>query len=844
MSDDHQGTVSDTTAKEDDESSSAGAGETLESVIKDHIDSRDLLRAWWNRQAECDRKTVKSCLSRSLHEQQMKFKELYARALGCAYSDDNDFDKGWRDLYAALVTAGLLPQDVRGRVASLTLGLDQDYRGEFDLLQFQGRIHETFLWHEKGDERNKYISPSFAIIQSSGMGKTKLMKQYKTVTNDTVRPSDTLVRLLLCVHGETIPPKDHTIHFDALLPVPNLQNLANANMDDQRRKLIKHLDDIVDKALAEPRTETKIVLLIDEAHILVKEREGGFYVALRWWLRQVRRDGRQIVAVFAGTLLSLANYQQIAPSQGWTRDADVEYCNYATTAQPDDDKKKKLYNPFYTFTTMAMEHVRVTTDAWDTYKDALHDIRNCGYFGRPLFAAMLKADKNDHRELTLLEENVSCINGTGHIANARLHSIMARVLLSKPVGWKYSHDSIASVLATRVQLGIASYDFAAKVTSKGYGNLVHFRGVDNSDNRSLGTASIAFPPDPVCAALAMGLMQDSWALSTAGPDSTDIIKGASPVFWVKEASVVFEQQLFLPYQGDAGEVFAALYMLLCGDELRKVRDPCLRMFAIDLRLWLNSLVAGSKKRDHPDDLPENLGVVKKGVRRSRRLPKQPTMVERTTAAEPSGVLDRAGLTLNFIQVVWNYFRTHAWFFQRHLKFMYDTAVACYVYPNCPAFDLVFAIRDATTEKFHPAFVSIKCWDSIGHADMKNAVNDMATYLNSYREEKHSATKALCILMVIGYQHVGPSPQGKGNFPAEDAFVTIVVPEKDKFDVSAVIIKCAASSVRAEVLASHPFAHVEDNNHFASLRVSTKPEDREFGYGVLGDQGAVEEDHEA
>jgi hypothetical protein len=48
--------------------------------------------------------------------------------------------------------------------------------------------------------------------------------------------------------------------------------------------------------------------------------------------------------------------------------------------------KKKLYDPFYTFTTMAMEHVRVTMDAWDTHTDALHDIRNCGYFGRPLFA--------------------------------------------------------------------------------------------------------------------------------------------------------------------------------------------------------------------------------------------------------------------------------------------------------------------------------------------------------------------------------------------------------------------------------------------------------------------------
>jgi hypothetical protein len=44
-----------------------------------------------------------------------------------------------------------------------------------------------------------------------------------------------------------------------------------------------------------------------------------------------------------------------------------------------------------------------------------------------------------------------------------------------------------------------------------------------------------------------------------------------------------------------------------------------------------------------------------------------------------------------------------------------------------------------------------------------------------------------------------------------------------------------------VLASHPFAHVEDNEHFFALRVSTKPVDHAFGYGVLDDQGAVEGD---
>lgn len=41
-------------------------------------------------------------------------------------------------------------------------------------------------------------------------------------------------------------------------------------------------------------------------------------------------------------------------------------------------------------TTVAMEHVRTAEgQRRDEYTDELHDIRKCGLFGRPLFAAML-----------------------------------------------------------------------------------------------------------------------------------------------------------------------------------------------------------------------------------------------------------------------------------------------------------------------------------------------------------------------------------------------------------------------------------------------------------------------
>lgn len=403
-------------------------------------------------------------------------------------------------------------------------------------------------------------------------------------------------------------------------------------------------------------------------------------------------------------------------------------------------------------------------------------------------------------------------------------------------------QSVASVLATRVQLGIASYDFVTEATSKGYANLVQFRGGEitaddrrfGTDNRRFGATSIAFPPDPVCAALAMGLMQDSWTLSKAS-GSPDNIMGADPSFWVDQARMVFEQHLFLPNRGDAGEVFAALYMLLCGDVLRKVSDPFMRKFEIDLLSWVLSLQEeeeASKKRkaDLSDDTADAAPVRRSARARVAKLKLAETQSESQSASSNpvQGVVQ-----LNFIQVVRNYFRTHAWFSQEYLKYMYDTAVACYVYANCPAFDLVFPVKIVGTGiSYLPTLVSIKCWDAIGTSDMKDAVQDMKEYLRGYRDDVN--VKALCILIVIGSQQVGEKPGDEGVFPQDDAYVTVVVPPLDRFGVTEAIVATATASARAEVLASHSFAHVEDPMYNA-LRASTKAEDRAFGDALIADQ---------
>ena len=109
-----------------------------------------------------------------------------------------------------------------------------------------------------------------------------------------------------------------------------------------------------------------------------------------------------------------------------------------------------------------MEHARVVEGQRDEYIDELHDIRKCGLFGRPLFVAMLKKDPERKRpELEIQSSNVHVSeHGGDRIVNGQLYKIMARVLLSHATAWKESQQSVALVLATRVQLGVASYDFA------------------------------------------------------------------------------------------------------------------------------------------------------------------------------------------------------------------------------------------------------------------------------------------------------------------------------------------------------------------------------------------------
>ena len=119
-------------------------------------------------------------------------------------------------------------------------------------------------------------------------------------------------------------------------------------------------------------------------------------------------------------------------------------------------------------------------------------------------------------------------------------------------------------------------------------------------------------------------------------------------------------------------------------------------------------------------------------------------------------------------------------------------------------------------------------------EMSKVLDAMEDYVAAYREEADAETKALCILMLVGSRGSTDKPQQRGSFPANDAYLTVVVPENDTFGLNRVVVQSATGSQQAEILLSHPFAHVEDKQ-FNPIRTTSTAQDNLFASDLFEDK---------
>ena len=422
------------------------------------------------------------------------------------------------------------------RGPSIVDGLDTPLAHTFDLEAFEERIENLFSWHESDHEQ--FLAPYFALVQSSGMGKTKLFKEFRDRYG---QHEGQHCKTILCLDAHLSQEKQKQFFDHYLVKVTDNDDIVDA--------VFARMDSII-RGLSD-----KVVLLFDEAQGLMEgvdiQGKGSLvFRAIRWWLRKQRNV--HVVAVFAGTTAKLSNFfPPDPPRQGASRKARVTYVNY----KAGDADNKMLYPPFFELNTISClrKEKQETLSSSSAPLSKESQFPDAVIYGRPLFAYYSNTKTLNQKKLTEFSK---------------------RLVLSSA---NYERDLPAcySVLGTRVQMGIVnSFDTLTELVSSGYACLVSFR--QQETNASTPAAQVTFMPDPLCATLAMRLMDETW--------KDGELQGHGKQFWTHQAEKAFTTKLCLPDKGDAVEIFAALYMLFCGDVLRKEADPELYCF---LFRWTN-----------------------------------------------------------------------------------------------------------------------------------------------------------------------------------------------------------------------------------------------------------------
>ena len=271
------------------------------------------------------------------------------------------------------------------RGPDITDGLDTVLVHDLDLKAFEKRIEQLFEWHDQVSVREEFLAPYFALVQLSGMGKTKLFIEFRKLYNG--RGQNYVCKTILCLDAN-LNEQDREKFYDYMLIVDETD--AKSIVDAVWAKM----DDVV--ADVKERTE-KIVLLFDEAQGLMKGidpfgKKSLVFRAIRWWLRVKRdKDVANIVAAFAGMTVALSNFfPPDPPKLGASRKSKFSYANY----EQGDADIKKLYPPFYELNTIACLRQQKPLD-----KAADPGFPHSAIYGRPMFAHYHLEETLDARKM-------------------------------------------------------------------------------------------------------------------------------------------------------------------------------------------------------------------------------------------------------------------------------------------------------------------------------------------------------------------------------------------------------------------------------------------------------------
>jgi hypothetical protein len=301
---------------------------------------------------------------------------------------------------------------------------------DYDLMALKHRVMDLFQWYDNDDIRNKYLAPYFPLIQSSGLGKTKLLYELKQdiVTNER----SFHVVLVLCSSGEL--EGDMLVTYNQGV---ELEEGMKREPDPQLK--YREVEKDLEHACRYNYSGKPTILLFDEAQNLLVGKDNHLFNCITWWLAKKNKKPNKVVAVFAGSTLQFAHIAREPPdSKQW---GDY-YMNGA-----------ERYPPFFKIHTMgcllssSSSSKRIRTSQEDDATTTVSEFDESIPYGRPLFTKM--------GEQRLLNDDSQT-------------DILTRLLLSHVEDWYERVDSCFSVLATRIQMGQTSFNIASELVSRGY----------------------------------------------------------------------------------------------------------------------------------------------------------------------------------------------------------------------------------------------------------------------------------------------------------------------------------------------------------------------------------------
>ena len=664
-----------------------------------------------------------------------------------------------------------------------------------DLDCFSNRVDSLFEAHKADNYRHvdvplmdKYVAPYFCFVQSSGMGKTKLLYEYqqvsykeKGIASFVIVPPDTTnndVPIFPILDLANVGPRlnegsaERMTRSENLIHVQKVANEIFATLDSKLKELIEN---------APWKEVHKVALLFDESQYLLKEEFGydAFrFRCIRLWLMEIprkktfRRKRNLIVAVvFTGTSSKLTNIL-------FESDDDLKETyrppsrNFVLGSRKYFDKGFKLHSPFCQTTTIGSCLDLLTKHS------ALSEYECASYRGRPLFAQMAKEG--------ILHECVP--------------AILLR-MLRDPAWIEDNRNGWINLLSTRAQLGLISADVASDLVANTYANLCSY----NDDTRFV---HLGYLPDPVPARLAMCMMDEDFRINATMGAEIVKLQGQNKKWWSKTLVDLFANEIVSPDKGNSGEVLVALYMLFCGDKLRKqinVENECrspevlpYSQFSVSLDAWLQVMLTGGK----------------------------------CPGAKGSGApTEDCNVSVGFIQVCRNPLRSYdgSWKClkdQLFLQFIYNSGIAFYTCNNCAVIDMVVPLRIKSNETgnidgfcYVPMLVSVKSHRNFSRKEATNTYQAM-----DKRVKEDGLERALCVLIVFGSSGGAKRSPGKfsvkkGSTISDELTKRVVmgeirVPHDDEFGLSTAFdAMLPTAQLQADLFSCHPFlkAHGSDDN---------------------------------